>query len=69
MFETYRMLGAQREAELLAEAERLHWGRGLGRRHSRARNMLRRLADLRRRQQTPRPSVDGQLIRRPELLD
>jgi hypothetical protein len=27
MFETYRMLGAQREAELLAEAERLHRGR------------------------------------------
>ena len=69
MFETYRMLGAQREAELLAEAERLHRGRRLRRRASRARKVLRRLAEMRRRRQSPRPSVDSQLIGRPELLD
>jgi hypothetical protein len=29
MFETYRMLGEQREAELLREAQRLHAGRAV----------------------------------------
>jgi hypothetical protein len=31
MFETYRMLGEQREAELLREARRLHAGQALRR--------------------------------------
>jgi hypothetical protein len=64
MFETYRMLGAQREAELLAEAERLHRGRRLRRQDPPARSLLRRLAGLRFRR-----SRNAQLIGRPELLD
>ena len=46
VFETYRMLGAQREAELLAEAERLHRGRRLRGKETRARTLLRPLTHL-----------------------
>jgi len=46
VFETYRMLGAQREAELLAEAERLHRGRRLPGKETRARTLLRPLTHL-----------------------
>ena len=65
MFETYRMLGAQREQELLAEAERLHRGRRLRRQEPRERpNLFHRLVELRHRR-----SRNAQLIGRPELLD
>ena len=60
MFETYRMLGAEREVELVREAERLH-----GSRRSRARSVgavshvARLVARLRHGARPPRATVDA----------
>lgn len=60
MFETYRMLGAEREADLLREARRLHAlpSGGAGRRVARALSAGRRLVTWLRGEMNPPLSDD-----------